>query len=73
MTLSTVLPMAWPAMVKPDGRIFLALQRHLRSGDVSRDLAVALLSALDTEPGDLVGVPALAGVGERLVDVLTDA
>ena len=46
VTLSTVLPMAWPAMTRQDGRVFIGLQRHVQSGDVSRDLAVAILSAL---------------------------
>jgi hypothetical protein len=72
VTLATVLPMAWPAMTKPDGRVFIGLQRHVQSGDVSRDLAVALLCALDTEPGATVAVPALAGPGPRLNDVLDD-
>jgi hypothetical protein len=72
VTLSTVLPMAWPAMTKPDGRIFIGLQRHVQSGDVSRDLAVAILCALQTEPGETVAVPALPGVGPRLPDVLVD-
>jgi hypothetical protein len=73
ITLATILPMAWPALVKPDGRILLGLQRHVASGDPNRDLAVALLSALETEPGQSVGVPALPGQGERLADVLADA
>ena len=64
--------MAWPAMTKPDGRIFIGLQRHVQSGDVSRDLAVALLCALDTTPGQPVAVPALPGPGPRLQDVLAD-
>jgi Family of unknown function (DUF5926) len=72
VTLATVLPMAWPAMTKPDGRVFVGLQRHIQSGDVSRDLAVALLQALDTEPGGPVSVPALPGPGPRLQDVLAD-
>jgi Family of unknown function (DUF5926) len=72
VTLATVLPMAWPAMTKPDGRVFIGLQRHVQSGDVSRDLAVALLRALETTPGDTVGVPALPGPGPRLQDVLAD-
>jgi hypothetical protein len=70
ITLATVLPMAWPAMTKPDGRIFIGLQRHVQSGDVSRDLAVAILCALRTRPGETVGVPALPGQGERLQDIL---
>jgi hypothetical protein len=73
VTLATVLPMAWPAMTKPDGRVLIGLQRHVQSGDVSRDLAVALQCALDTEPGKTVAVPALPGVGPRLQDVLEPA
>jgi hypothetical protein len=72
VTLATVLPMAWPAMVKPDGRVFIGLQRHVQSGDVSRDLAVALFCALSTEPGSPVSVPGLPGEGPRLQDVIVD-
>jgi hypothetical protein len=72
VTLATVLPMAWPAMTKPDGRVFIGLQRHVQSGDVSRDLAVALVRALETTPGEPVSVPALPGEGPGLVDVLVD-
>src|SRR2546421_368205 len=70
--LATVLPMAWPAMTKPDGRVFVGLQRHVQSGDVSRDVAVAVLRALETQPGATVSVPALPGEGPRLQDVLAD-
>ena len=73
VTLATVLPMAWPAMTKPDGRVLIGLQRHVQSGDVSRDLSVALLRALETPPGQTVGVPALPGEGPRLQDVLENA
>lgn len=72
VTLATILPMAWPAMVKADGRILLGLQRHVQSGDPNRDLAVALLSALETSPGQSVAVPVLPGQGERLADLLDD-
>jgi hypothetical protein len=72
ITLATILPMAWPAMVKPDGRIMLGLQRHVQSGDPNRDLAVALLNALETEPGQSVTVPSLPGQGERLADIVAD-
>ena len=70
--VATVLPQAWPAMSKPDGRVFVGLQRHVQSGDVSRDLAVAILQGLATEPGAPVSVPALPGEGPRLQDVLAD-
>ncbi|WP_346537565.1 DUF5926 family protein [Micromonospora sp. DPT] len=72
VTLATVLPMAAPAMTKPDGRVFIGLQRHQQSGDVSRDLAEALLCALRTEPGGQVTVPPLPGPGPRLQDILVD-
>ncbi|MEH1100987.1 DUF5926 family protein [Micromonospora sp. CPCC 205561] len=72
VTLATVLPMAAPAMTKPDGRVLIGLQRHIQSGDVSRDLAEALLCALRAEPGRPVAVPPLPGPGPRLQDVLVD-
>jgi Family of unknown function (DUF5926) len=70
VTLATVLPMALPAMTKPDGRILIGLQRQVQSGDVSRDLAVSILAALETEPGGTVAVPALPEPGPRLQDIL---
>jgi Family of unknown function (DUF5926) len=72
ITLATVLPMAWPALTKPDGRIFLGLQRNDKSGDVNRDLAAALLKALETEPGKSVTMPLLPGLGPRLADVIVN-
>jgi hypothetical protein len=72
IVLATVLPLAWPGLVKPDGRIFLGLQRQTRSGDVSRDLAVTLELAFTTEPGSPVQIPPLPGRGARLQDLLSD-
>ena len=72
VTLATVLPMAVPAMSRPDGRILLGIQRNTQSGDVSRDLAAALEAALETEPGAAVATPPLPGPGARLQDVLAD-
>jgi hypothetical protein len=72
ITLATVLPLAWPGLVKPDGRIFLGLQRSTQSGDVSRDLALTLQLAFDTEPGGPVKMPPLPGPGPRLQDLLSD-
>jgi hypothetical protein len=69
LTVSTVLPLAWPALVRADGSIHLGLQTATGSGDPSRDVADALLRALDAEPG--APVPAArAGEGPRLQDVL---
>jgi hypothetical protein len=72
VTLATLLPMAWPAMTRPDGRVLVALQRNTQSGDANRDIAAALLAALDTEPGQLVRVPTEPGEGPRLADVIVD-
>ena len=73
VTLATVLPMAWPALTKPDGRILVGLQRNTQSGDTSRDIALAILLALESEPGEAVAVPPVPGTGERLQDIITDA
>lgn len=70
VVLTTVLPMAFPALVKPDGRIFLALQSPARSGDLSRDLAAVLAHALRAEPGTYVTATDLPGPGPRLQDLL---
>jgi hypothetical protein len=70
VTLATVLPMAWPAMVRADGSVFVGLQVPGASGDVSRDVAYALEQALDTEPGAAVSVPGLPGAGARLQDLV---
>lgn len=73
VTVATVLPMAWPALTKPDGRVLVGLQRNTQSGDASRDVALAILLALEGEPGEAVTMPATPGPGERLQDILTDA
>jgi hypothetical protein len=72
VVLSTVLPLAWPAMVRADGKVFLGLQVQSRSGDVSRDLAHALELALEATPSSSVQPPGLPGPGARLQDLLTD-
>jgi hypothetical protein len=70
-TLATVLPMAWPAMVRADGTVFLGLQTQARGGDVSADLGGALAQALDAEPGN--PVTTVAPGGPRLQDLLDPA
>jgi len=52
--------------------VYIGLQRHVQSGDVSRDVSVAILRALQTPPGEPVSVPTLPGEGARLQDVLAD-
>jgi len=70
--VSTVLPLAWPALVRADGRTFLGLQVQSRSGDVSRDLGHALELALVAIPGSSVVPTGLPGTGARLQDLLGD-
>jgi len=72
LMVTTVLPLAWPAMNRSDGTIFVALQRQFQSGDVSRDIAASLLAALAGEPGRPVAVPARPGPGLRLQDLLAE-
>ena len=50
VTVGTLLPMSQPALVRPDGEIVLSLQTPARGGDVSRELALALLAAFDVDP-----------------------
>ena len=70
ITLATVLPMAWPAMVRENGEIFAALQVNTGSGDASRDVADAILRACAEEPGTPVPPIGLPGVGPRLQDIV---
>jgi hypothetical protein len=71
VTLATLLPMALPAMSRPDGSILVGLQRSVGSGDANRDLAATILASLATAPGDPVPVPEPAE-GPRLADVIVD-
>ena len=70
VTLATVLPMAAPAVHRDTGEIMLALQTLATSGDPDRDLADALLRALDSEPGTVIDSASPAPDGPRLKDLL---
>ena len=70
IVLTTVLPMAWPAMVRDNGDIYLALQVTTGSGDPSRDAAAALQTALTAEPGTAIPPTGLPGAGPRLQDLV---
>lgn len=70
VTVATVLPMAWPALVRADGSIMLGLQVNVGSGDASRDLADALLSALEGEPGEPVALNRVTEDSPRLQDLI---
>ncbi len=69
VTLATVLPLAWPALVRVDGAVFVGLQTPTSSDDASREIADALIRALASEHGAPVP-PARPGPGPRLQDVL---
>jgi hypothetical protein len=68
--LATVLPMAWPGLVRQDGAVFVGLQVPGGSGDTSRDVADALEKALAAEPGLPITQPTLPAPGRRLQDLL---
>lgn len=66
----SVLPGAVPALRREDGEVLLAVQTTTSSGDPSRDLAAALLAALEQEGGGAVSMPGLPGPGPRLQDLV---
>ena len=68
--VTTVLPTSWPALHRADGVVLLALQTTSSSNDVSRDLAHALLEAIEVEAGTAVETIGLPEPGPRLQDVL---
>lgn len=70
VVVTTVLPMAWPALHRADGTVLLALQQHAGSGDASRDLADLLLRAVDLPAGTPITSAPLPEPGPRLQDVL---
>jgi Family of unknown function (DUF5926)/SEC-C motif len=72
-TLATVLPMAWPGLVREDGSVFVGLQVAGGSGDPSRDVADALEKALESEPGMPILQPTQPAPGRRLQDLLDPA
>lgn len=71
--LATLLPDQVPAVRRQDGSVVVALQFRLASGDASRDVANALLQALELEPGEPLYLSELPEPGERLQDLLGDA
>ena len=68
--LATVLPLAWPALRRLDGDVLVGLQVNAGSGDASRDVADALLRALDADPGTPIPPAGLPGPGPRLQDLV---
>lgn len=66
----TVLPVAWPALRRVDGSVFVGVQAADASSDASRDLAAALDAALAAEgPGPVTHLDARTSTA-RLQDRL---
>src|SRR5690625_5774347 len=70
VVVATMLPDLWPALHRDDGTVLVGLQTAAKSGDASRDIAAALLLALDAEPGTPVPNLRILEPGPRLQDVL---
>jgi hypothetical protein len=71
VTIATVLPLAWPALHRADGTVFVGTQSGSISGDASRDLATSLLAAASAEQGTPVtSTPAATSDTPRLQDLL---
>ncbi|MEO8106102.1 MAG: DUF5926 family protein [Actinomycetes bacterium] len=70
VTLCTLLPMAWPALVRENGDVMLAAQTQTSSGDVARDIADALQRALSAEPGNPVPPRPLPADAPQLADLV---
>lgn len=68
--LVTLLPEMAQAVKRSDGEVLVALQTTLHSGDASRDVAAALLSALELDAGAGLAMNGLPEPGERLQDIL---
>jgi hypothetical protein len=63
VTVATVLPMAWPALRRADGSVYLGLQNSGGgSGNPSRDVGAALALAAHAEPG--TPVVSVEGAGD---------
>ncbi|QFG67461.1 DUF5926 family protein [Ornithinimicrobium pratense] len=73
VTLVSVLPAAMPAVHRDTGEVLVALQSRTSSGDASRDVAQAILTAVVSEPGTSINSvrPATADT-PRLQDLLPE-
>jgi len=72
-TVATVLPLAWAGLCRNDGERFIATQSGAGSGDLSRDLAAALVATAAAEPGMPVPkTPPVTVDTPRLQDLLSD-
>jgi len=67
--MCSLLPGNGAGLVRPDGQIWVGLQVLHNHGDISRDLAGIVETALELEPGQPVPVRD-PGVGPRLQDIV---
>ena len=70
VVLGTLLPGIAPAMRRESGEVWLGMQVLHNTGDVSRDLASALLAALEADEPGVYGPT--EGPGPRLQDLVAD-
>lgn len=70
VTLCTLLPMAWPALVRQNGDVMLAAQTQTSSADIGRDLGDALRRALAADPGTPVPPRPLPADAPHLADLI---
>ena len=70
VVVATLLPDLWAALHRDDGTVLVGLQTAAKSGDASRDVAAALLMALEAEPGTPITNLGVLEPGPRLQDVL---
>lgn len=68
----SMLPGNGAGIVRPDGEIWLGLQVAHNFGDISRDLAHVVETAIELEPGQPVRITD-PGVGPRLQDLIDPA
>ena len=76
VTLGTLLPGAAPAMSRDSGEVWAGLQVQHNYGDVSRDVAAALLQALESRSAGesgIFGLTTAPGPGPRLQDLVTNS
>jgi hypothetical protein len=70
--LASLLPLAAPAMARDSGQVWAGLQVQHGFGDPSRELAAALLIALEAPESGIVGMLEAPGPGPRLQDILAN-
>ncbi|MCL3777288.1 MULTISPECIES: DUF5926 family protein [unclassified Actinomyces] len=71
--LVTLLPELAQGLKRADGEVLVALQTTMHSGDASRDVAAAVLAALELEEGSGLLMNGLPEPGPRLQDILDPA